>query len=85
MTAWSAKVRTSSICRSVNGSNPWRRERDDPDRLALAQQRHAKRGAHLPIVDGFGQRVFRIGGDIGDVHDLPFQRDAPGHGCRGRA
>ena len=24
MTAWSAKVRTSSICRSVNGSTRWR-------------------------------------------------------------
>ena len=44
MTAWSAKVRTSSICRSVNGSTRFRRKHDNADRLAVAQQRHPKHG-----------------------------------------
>ena len=45
MTAWSAKVRTSSICRSVNGSTRFRRETIMPIRLAVAQQRHPEHGA----------------------------------------
>ena len=44
MTACSAKVRTSSICRSVNGSTRCTREADDADRRALSQQRHADHG-----------------------------------------
>ena len=78
MTAWSAKVRTSSICRSVNGSTRWRRERDHPDRLALAQQRHAKcRCALLLRRDCVGQRVFRVGRHIVDMDDPPLEHDAP--------
>ena len=44
ITAWSAKVRTSSICRSVNGCDPLPRDIDHADHDPLAQQRHAERG-----------------------------------------
>jgi hypothetical protein len=45
MTAWSAKVRISSICRSVNASTRFSIKPDNADRLAVAQQRHREDGA----------------------------------------
>ena len=45
ITAWSAKVVTSSICLSVKGRSVRRMQRDDADRTAVAQQRHAEHRA----------------------------------------
>ena len=45
ITAWSAKVVTSSICLSVNGRTVRRLDQNDTDRGTLAQQGHAEMGA----------------------------------------
>ena len=45
ITAWSAKVATSSICLSVNGRTSCRVSVEHADRHALAQHRHAEHGA----------------------------------------
>ena len=42
MTAWSAKVLSSSICLSVKGRTSRAPTTIDADRHALAQQRHAE-------------------------------------------
>ena len=42
ITAWSAKVVTSSICLSVNGRTSCARQGQNADRRSLAQQRHAE-------------------------------------------
>src|SRR5215467_11972663 len=76
MTAWSAKVRTRSICRSVNDSTRLR-ERDNADRHAVAQQRHPK-SSTVPGRHTLGKRVVRVGGAILDVHDPAFKRHPPG-------
>ena len=77
MTAWSAKVRTSSICRSVNGSTRFRAKRDHADRLAVAQQRHPKHGAS-PGRHSLGNREVRVSADVRDMHDPAFERHPPG-------
>ena len=43
ITAWSAKVVTSSICLSVNGLTSRGVEHEDADRRPVAQERHSKR------------------------------------------
>ena len=45
ITAWSAKVVTSSICLSVNGRTALRCKNDHPDRRAFAQQGNAEDSA----------------------------------------
>ena len=77
MTAWSAKVRTSSICRSVNGSTRFRLRLNRADHGALAQQRHPKDGAS-PGRHNLGQRVVRVSEDVRDMHDPAFERHPPG-------
>ena len=76
MTAWSAKVRTSSICRSVNGSTRFPREIDRAEHGPLAQQRHPKDGASSGRHD-LGHREVRLGADVRDMHDLAFERHPP--------
>ena len=49
------------------------------DRLALAQQRYAKRVRTLPTVIDLGSGVFRVGGDIGDQTTLPSRRAPAGN------
>ena len=51
ITAWSAKVVTSSICLSVKGSYRRAVQHDDADRAALAQERHAEHRASLKLAD----------------------------------
>ena len=58
ITAWSAKVVTSSICLSVNGSTARARQRDDADRRSLAQQRHAEHGADSRRAPGASCQVY---------------------------
>jgi hypothetical protein len=84
MTAWSAKVRTSSICRSVNGSTRWRGEPQHADRFALAQQRHAQRSTELSNCNRLGKSVFGVRGDIGDMDDLPLKRGPSDEGVAAR-
>ena len=76
MTAWSAKVRTSSICRSVNGSTRFRSEIDRADHGPLAQQRHSKDGAS-PGHHDLGQRVVRVSEDVRNLHALPSSATRP--------
>ena len=78
ITAWSAKVVTRSICFCVNGSHALSGENDNADRFVLAQQRHAERSALTGQRDRFAHRVFGIGGDVGDLHRVAFERDAAG-------
>ena len=65
MTAWSAKVRTSSICRSVNGSTRWRASamhaRSARPRATAARRRTVRMPAER---DRLRHRIFRIGGDV---------------------
>ena len=77
MTAWSAKVRTSSICRSVNGSHSLPREINRAEHGPLAQQRHPKHGAS-PGRHSLGHRVVRVSADVLDMHDPAFERHPPG-------
>ena len=47
------------------------------DRLALAQERHAEKGAYVADVGDRrrpGKFVFRVGGNIGNLDDLTFER-----------
>ena len=74
ITAWSAKVWTSSICLSVNGSTLLRQQSEYADRLALAQQRHAKHGADVRAASCAQIAVFGIGHDVGDVDRAAFQQ-----------
>ena len=87
ITAWSAKVVTSSICLSVNGSHLQRRIRiDDADRNAFAQQRHAENGAvPAQLLRTRASVIFGIGQHIGDVNDPAFEHGAAGDGRRGPA
>ena len=49
-----------------------------PDHLALAQHRYAEQGADATERHGFGRAVFRVGGEVDDMHDPTVQRHAPG-------
>ena len=51
ITAWSAKVWTSSICARVNGRARCATSTRTPLDLVVAQQRHAEQGARLPLRD----------------------------------
>ena len=48
MTAWSAKVVTSSICFSVNGLISIAPDHEDADGLVVAHERHGK---HRPVAE----------------------------------
>ena len=84
ITAWSAKVVTSSICLSVNGRTSVRVRRQHADRHALAQQRHAEHGAEAAESLRLRPGVFRVGLHVGDVNDLAFEQRAPDDACRAR-
>jgi len=63
-------------------------EVNNPDRLALAQQWHAKPGAHLADRDHLRQSVFWIGGEIGNLDRLTREQspryDAPASWLEGK-
>ena len=54
---------------------------DHADRLVLAQQRHAERGALAGQGGRFTQRVFGIGHDIEDLNRAPLDHGAAGDGA----
>ena len=75
ITAWSAKVVTSSICLSVNGRR-WCVSDDHADRRAFTQQRDAKHSAETAQVSLPPAVVFRIRQNIGDVNGPTFEHDS---------
>ena len=77
MTAWSAKVLTSSICLSVKGLTSVARQRQHADGNALAQHWHAEHGAITAALLASRARVFRIVLHIRDMNDLAFERSRP--------
>ena len=58
ITAWSAKVVTSSICLSVNGLTTARSETMTPIGNPFAQQRHAENGAKAAESPRHRSRVY---------------------------
>ena len=79
ITAWSAKVVTSSICLSVKGRTDFRPKVDDADRRSFAQERDAKKRPRCANPAEFGIRVFGIGQNVEDMNDFAFKQDAPGY------
>ncbi len=64
ITAWSAKVRTSSICRSVNGSTRWRARLMTPIGSPSRSSGTPSSVRIFAIVERLGKFVFRVGGDV---------------------
>ena len=77
ITAWSAKVVTSSICLSVNGSTLVRVKNEDADRGSLAQQRDAERRAIVAKRQDAAHIVFRIGLDVVHMDDSSSSKARP--------
>ena len=63
--------------------DPLRRERNDADRLAFAQQRHAEHRADLSTLIVSGTVYSGIGREVGDVDDPPLQQQRAQSRCRG--
>jgi hypothetical protein len=76
--AWSAKVDTSSICLSVKRPHLGAAQRQNADRDALAQHRHAEQGAKATKFPSYCKGVVRVGLDIGNMDDLAFKQRASG-------
>src|SRR6266403_2122257 len=76
ITAWSAKVATSSTCFSVKGRTVDRCN-TITDSGSFAQQRDAEHGANVEFFP-VDQRVIRISLNIGDVNYFPFKHGSPG-------
>ena len=76
ITAWSAKVVTSSICLSVNGRTSRAANASTPIGIAFAQQWNGEHRAIAGPISGFCPCVVRVGQDIGDMDrlDLPAAR-----------
>ena len=66
-------MRTSSICRSVNGSTRFRESLIDADRLASRSNDTPSSVRCLPSV-AWDPAIFRVGDDIRDMHDLAIER-----------
>ena len=84
MTAWSAKVSSSSICLSVNGSTCVATgRRDAPMECSFAQHRHRQRASGSPVARGccpsagLGIRLI-----IGDVNDRALRSGRRDHASR---
>ena len=78
ISAWSAKVVTSSICLSLNGCTTGRRQHDDADRDIVAQQRDAEDRAKTAMALRV-QGIFGVGENIRDVNRAPLDCDAACH------
>ena len=74
--AWSAKVATSSICRSVNGSHlRARSDADDADRNSFAQHRHSEDACESRIFPAPPANVYsEVVQHVGDMHDRAFEQ-----------
>ncbi len=85
ITAWSAKVSTSSISRRVKLPGAGRPSRKNADHLGLAQERNAEQGAVAGYLRTFRQLVVGVFEDIGNVRDGPGENSASGYraGTRG--
>ena len=79
ITAWSAKVLISAICRSVKGSIAVAAEDDGADRLTLAQQRDAERRPQVAHPDDLRHAVVRIGRQVLNMDGLTGKHGAPDH------
>ena len=78
ITAWSAKVETSSICLSVNGRTVSSRQIEHPDWDTLPYQRYSQDGANASTaLDRLGPGVFRVGADVGNMNSAPLKRRSP--------
>src|SRR5205814_8689438 len=53
------------------------RKGNDANCLALSHQRHTQGRSYLAEDLHFGQRVFCVDSNVGDLDDLAFERDAP--------
>ena len=81
ITAWSAKVSTSSICLSVNGSSLILVNTRTPTGFSLAQHWHAERGAYPCYSGRLQQRKLWIAADIRNVSGFAFNRDTTDDRC----
>ena len=79
MTAWSAKVSTSSICFSVNGRDFRALKRERPDWIPLPRSSGTQRvRAAATELLRFGELdVLRVGTNVGNLNRLAFQRHRP--------
>ena len=77
ITAWSAKVSTSSICFSVKVAT-WLGEPYDADRITFPQKRHAECGPVATELLALVQRILRIGQDILNVNGPALERRSSG-------
>ena len=77
MTAWSAKVSTSSICLSVNGATAWRSGNENANRRALAQQRDAEHGPDSSVADASPMSSSRVRPERRDVNGRPLSTARP--------
>ena len=74
MTAWSAKVVTSSICLPVNGLTLSPRQVDHADHRVPAQQRHAEHGSLLSLGLRLEPGELGVFEQVGNVHGPAFER-----------
>ena len=77
ITAWSAKVSTSSICLSVNGFTAAPVEHKQADGNPLTQKRHAEDCSKVAKFCDFTNGVFRISKNIRNLNGFARQQDAP--------
>ena len=84
MTAWSAKVRTSSICRSVKGSTRCRARLIVPTTTPSRNSGTPSAVRSFPSVTVSGEGVFGVGGDVRDVDDPSLQCSPSGHAATAR-
>ena len=75
MTAWSAKVWSSAMCLSENGTHRRVPDRDRPDRAALAEHGHRQRRSESPLRSARSRTRSRSWScdTSGDVHDGPLE------------
>ena len=77
ITAWSAKVVTSSICLSVKRPHGFALHDDDADRSSFAQKRDTEQGTETAELLAPKICVFRISKNVGDVNYLAFHQRSP--------
>ena len=76
ITAWSAKVFSSSICESGNGFATSRYTVIVPIGLSVAQHRHGKDASEVGCLGNVLVLVLGIRADVGNVDDAPGKNGA---------
>ena len=84
ITAWSAKVVTSSICLSVKGRMVLRCKVMTPIGIPSRSSGTPSMVRRPPIFGSSDQLVFRIGQHVGNVDDSALQHGAPGNRASSR-